>query len=61
VSRALGVFIIVSILVSFIVDDALGRSPDTAISLAFLTIATGLVGIPSGYSIVKRNGSSNGS
>ncbi len=50
-----------SLLLAFLVEDALGRRIDTTITLAFLTIATGLIGLPSGYSIVKRNGSSSGS
>jgi hypothetical protein len=61
VSRAAGLTIVFALLLAFLVEDALGHRINTTVTLAFLTIATGLIGLPSGYTIVKRNESSNGS
>ena len=51
-SRIIGLVIVIALLVAFL----LGRPLDRPIALAFLGIATGLLGLPSGYSVVKRNG-----
>jgi len=60
ISRASGLAIIFSLLVAYLIAEAFGTRLDAPIALAFLSIATGLVGAPSGWLLIKRNGSSNG-
>jgi hypothetical protein len=52
--------IIFALLVGYLVAQAVGKHLDAPIALAFLSIATGLVGAPSGWLVIKRNGASNG-
>jgi hypothetical protein len=52
--------IIFSLLIGYLIAQAVGRHLDAPIALAFLSIATGLVGAPSGWLVIKRNGLSNG-
>ena len=51
ISRTAGLVIVLVLLTSFL----LGRNLDRTITFAFLGIASGLLGLPGGYSIVKRN------
>ena len=51
ISRAAGLAIVFVLLMSFL----LGRNLDRGLTFAFLGIASCLLGLPGGYSIVKRN------
>jgi len=53
--------IIFSLLVAYLVATVLGKHLDAPIALAFLSIATGLVGVPSGWTLIKRDGSGRSS
>ena len=58
ISRAIGVLIIVSLLGAFLAAFILQRTLNTTVVLAFLGVATSLIGLPSGLQVVLRN--SNG-
>jgi hypothetical protein len=61
ISRLAGLVIVFALLILFLVSSALGKSVDHATTLAFLGIATGLLGIPAGWYLVRRNGAFDGS
>lgn len=51
VSRLSGLTIVTALLISFLS----GQTLDRTLALAFLGIASGLLGLPGGYAIVRRN------
>jgi hypothetical protein len=58
-SRAIGVMIVLMLLVAFMVSTFVGIVLNTTITLAFLGVATSLIGVPFGWELVRRNGSSS--
>lgn len=58
VSKAAGLTIIFTILVSFIWANIHDKSIDAPVSLAFLSLAGFLIGAHEGWQIVRRNGNS---
>jgi hypothetical protein len=56
VSRAIGAAIVLLLFVVFVISFFTHTEIDRTITLAFLTVASGLLGIPSGWQLVKRNG-----
>ena len=59
ISRAIGVTIVLLLLVAFMISTFIGIVLNTTITLAFLGVATSLIGVPFGWELVKRNGSSS--
>lgn len=56
-SRLAGLTIVAVLLALFVVGFFAGIALDTPVTLAFLTIASGLIGLPSGVQLVlRRNG-----
>lgn len=55
ISRAAGLTIVIAVLVVYVA----GLKRDTNVTLAFLAVATGLLGLPSAFQIVRRNGGSS--
>lgn len=53
-SRIVGISIILSLLATFLTSQALNRHVDAPIALAFLGIASGLIGAPDGWIVVRR-------
>lgn len=56
VSRAVGIFVILSLLLAFLASFIIDRPLDPVVTGAFLGIATLLIGGPSGLQAVLRNG-----
>ncbi len=54
VCRALGIAMLAILFLAFIILEAIGRPLDRAEVLAFLSVITVLLGLPSGYQIVKK-------
>ena len=58
ISRAIGLTIVLILVAAFMVSTFAGIVLDRTLSLAFLGIASGLIGLPSGWQLVRRNGNS---
>ena len=58
ISRAVGLLMVVILLVAFLISNFAGVSLDPTLTLAFLGVASGLIGLPSGWQLVRRNGNS---
>jgi hypothetical protein len=56
ISRAAGLFVILSLLMAFLASFIIDRPLDPVVTGAFLGVATLLVGGPSGLQAVLRNG-----
>jgi uncharacterized membrane protein len=56
VSRAVGLTIVLVLLIVFCIGFFAHVDLDRTITLAFLGIASGLIGLPSGWQLVRRNG-----
>ena len=50
-----GLLIVVALLVAFLAGFATGRHLDTTLTLAFLGVASSLIGIPSGWQLIRRD------
>lgn len=59
ISRSVGLTIVLILLVVFVIGFFTGVSLDRPITLAFLAFASGLIGLPSGWQLVRRNGDSS--
>jgi hypothetical protein len=59
ISRGVGVFIALVLLFSWLVATFVHVTLDRTVTLAFLGLATTLVGGPSGWQLVRRNGESS--
>jgi hypothetical protein len=53
-SRIAGLAIIFSILIVFLGGQVINRDINSGITLAFLGIASGLVGAPDGFAVIRR-------
>ena len=60
ISRSIGLTIVIVLLVAFLISVYTGVVLDKSLTLAFLGIASALIGLPTGWQLVRRNGSSNG-
>lgn len=55
-SRTVGLTIVLVLLVAFLIGFFAHIELDRTLTLAFLGIASGLIGLPSGWQLVRRNG-----
>jgi hypothetical protein len=51
--------IVLALLIAFLIGQFTHRQPDRTLTLAFLGIASGLIGLPSGWMLVRKNGDSS--
>ena len=55
ICRVSGLLIVIALLVAFLAGFATGRHLDTTLTLAFLGVASSLIGIPSGWQLIRRD------
>ena len=58
ISRIIGLVIIIALLATFMVAFITAKPLNSSLTLAFLGVASGLIGLPSGWQLIRRNGAS---